>query len=197
MIAGVLLAAGGARRFHSQKLIALLEGTPVVLHSARVLAAETDRLVVVVGSEADGVRSALTGVDAVIVENSGWESGLASSLRAGIAALSDDVEAAVVTLGDQPRLDASVVRQAIDAWRRARERIEIVSTSYRGVRAHPVVFSRAVFPELLELEGDAGARLLIERTPERVAYVNVDAAVPQDVDTPDDLQRLHHVRPVE
>ncbi|HEY4132206.1 MAG TPA: nucleotidyltransferase family protein [Gemmatimonadaceae bacterium] len=200
MIAGVLLAAGGARRFHSQKLVATLDGVPVVRHSADVLASQTDRLVVVVGNQAVAVKSALAGVRAdfgEFVENDAWETGLASSLRVGIAALSTEVEAAVVTLGDQPRLDPAVVGAVVDAWRRARDRVAIVSASYRGVRAHPVVFAREVFPELLALEGDAGARLLIERSPGRVAYVDVDAAMPRDVDTPEDLEQLQIVRSAE
>jgi molybdenum cofactor cytidylyltransferase len=194
MIAGVLLAAGGARRFRSQKLVALLDGEAVVRHSAKVLSSVVDQVVVVVGSEADAVKGALHGLHVHFVENAEWEQGLATSLIAGIASLSPVVEAAVVTLGDQPRIDAGVIRAAVDTWRVAREKVAIVSASYRGVRAHPVVFAREIFPELLALDGDAGARLLIERSPARVAYVDVDAAVPRDVDTPEDLQRLHTVR---
>ena len=66
----------------------------------------------------------------------------------------------------------------------------IVSASYRGVRGHPVLFARPVFPELLQLHGDAGARLLIERTPERVSYVQVDAPMPPDIDTSGELEAL-------
>ena len=197
MIVGILLAAGGARRFRSQKLIAPFEGAAVVRHSARALASAVDDLVIVVGSEAGAVTSALGGLRARFVENPEWEKGLSTSLIAGIASLSADVDAAVVTLGDQPRLDPAVIRAAVAAWREAAGTIAIVSASYRGVRAHPVVFAREVFPELLALEGDAGARLLIERMPTRVAYVEVDAPIPGDVDTPDDLDRLQKVRSAE
>ena len=188
MIAGILLAAGGARRFHSQKLVAPLDGVPVVRHSALALGGCVDRLLVVVGSEAAAGARAVADPTAQIVENRDWELGLASSLRAGIAALAGDVDAAVVALGDQPRLDPALIGRVLTTWRTTGK--PIVSASYRGVRAHPVLFARALFGELLQLDGDAGARLLIERTPERVAYVDVDTPMPLDVDIPGDLDLL-------
>lgn len=188
MIAGILLAAGGARRFHSQKLLAPLDGEPVVCHAARALAAATDVVVAVVGHEGERVGQALAERNLRVVDNAEWERGLASSLRVGVGALGDDVEAAVVALGDQPRIDPAVIDAVIAAWRDTGR--PIVSASYRGTRAHPVLFARSVFGELAELDGDAGARLLIERSAERVVYVEVDAEVPRDVDTPEDLDAL-------
>jgi molybdenum cofactor cytidylyltransferase len=188
MIVGVLLAAGGARRFHSQKLVALFRGVPIVRHSASALAGAVDALIAVVGSDADAVANALEGSGARIVKNAEWELGLATSIAAGIRALPSECDAAVIAVGDQPELDPFVVRAVVSRWRETGT--PIVSASYRGVRAHPVLFARAVFPELLALHGDAGARLLIERTPERVTYVQVDAPVPADVDTSGELEAL-------
>ncbi len=188
MITGVLLAAGGARRFRSQKLVALFRGEAVVRHSAKALGSATDALVVVVGSDAEAVSAALDGTGARIVRNADWELGLATSIAAGIGALPAECEAAVIAVGDQPELDPFVVRAVMSRWRETGK--PIVSASYRGVRAHPVLFARAVFPELMTLQGDAGARLLIERSRERVTYVQVDAPVPADVDTSGELEAL-------
>lgn len=188
MIVGILLAAGGSRRFHAQKLLADLDGEPVVCHAARALATATDRFIAVVGSEASGVSAALEASNARVVVNADWESGLASSLRAGVASAGEDADAVVVALGDQPRIDPAVIEAVVATWRDTRR--PIVSASYRGVRSHPVLFAREVFPELMELKGDAGARLLIERSAERVVYVEVNAEVPSDVDTREDLERL-------
>ncbi len=188
MIIGVLLAAGGARRFRSQKLVALFRGVPVVRHSAAALGGATDALVVVVGSDAEAVGGALDGTGARIVKNPDWELGLATSIAAGIGALPAECEAAVIAVGDQPELDPFVVRAVVSRWRETGK--PIVSASYRGVRAHPVLFARSVFPELMALHGDAGARLLIERTRERVTYVQVDSPVPADVDTSGELEAL-------
>ena len=188
MIAGVLLAAGGARRFRKQKLVALFQGVPIVRHSADSLGSATDSLIVVVGNEAAAVERALSGTNARIVMNPDWELGLATSIRAGVAAVEAECEAMVIAVGDQPELDPFVVRAVIARWRETGQ--PIVSASYRGVRGHPVLFARSVFPELAALHGDAGARLLIERTPERVTYVQVDAPMPPDVDTSGELEAL-------
>jgi len=102
--------------------------------------------------------------------------------------MSDDVEALVVAVGDQPGLDPGVMRSVITRWRETG--LPIVSASYRGARGHPVLFARPVFAELLALQGDAGARLLIERSAERVSYVEVDAEMPPDVDTTEQLAAL-------
>lgn len=188
MIAGLLLAAGGARRFGSQKLVADVRGEPLVRHAARALLASTDAVTVVTGWESAAVRVALAGLDVAAIDNADWALGLATSLRAGITALPAACEAAVVMLGDQPGVEPRVVREVIARWRASGK--AIVSASYEGTRAHPVLFARSVFPELLALDGDAGARLLIERSPDRVAYVEVSAPVPRDVDTEDDLRAL-------
>jgi molybdenum cofactor cytidylyltransferase len=188
VIAGLLLAAGGATRFGSQKLVAPLDGTPLVRHAAESLCRETDMVVVVVGNDADAVRSALDGIDVFFVDNSEWAEGLAGSLRRGIAALGPETEAVVVTLGDQPGIRASVIRDVIDAWRAAAP--PIVAARYDGVRGHPVLFDRAVFDELAGVAGDVGAKPVIDRVPERVAYVDVATAMPRDVDTRADLDGL-------
>ena len=188
MIVGLLLAAGGARRFKRQKLVATYRGAPLVTHAARALRSATDGVIVVVGHDADTVRSALAGIDARVVENVDWEIGLASSIRRGVEAMPIEAEALVVTVGDQPGLDPPVIRAVIARWRETGS--PIVSASYRGARGHPVLFAQSVFPELLELQGDAGARLLIERSPARVSYVEVDAVMPPDVDTIEQLAAL-------
>jgi molybdenum cofactor cytidylyltransferase len=186
VIAGILLAAGGARRFGAQKLVQSLDGRPLVRYAAETLAAETDGLLVVVGNDATAVGAAVDGVATQIVENPDWGDGLSTSLRAGVASLPPDVDAVVVCLGDQPRIGRDVIRGVIAEWRVSG--LPIVSARYRGVRGHPVLFDRSVFSELATLEGDAGARMLIERDVTRVGYVNVDAPVPGDVDLPSDLK---------
>lgn len=188
MIAGLLLAAGGARRFGSQKLLAHLHGRPIVRLAATNLAAETDVLWVVVGSESEAVRGALNGLAARFVENERWKEGLSSSLAAGIRALPPEVDAIVIGLGDQPFVDREVIRRVIDRWRETAG--SIVSARYNGVRGHPVLLTRAVFGEASSVSGDVGARELIARDPARVAFVDVNADAPGDVDTTDDLSAL-------
>lgn len=188
MIVGVLLAAGGGSRFGSQKLLAHVNGTPIVATAARTLASVVDHLIVVVGSEAKSVIAALSGIDATIVGNVRWADGLSTSLRLGVSAAPPDIEAAVIALGDQPGIDPAIVRQAIGTWRETGK--PIVATRYRGAQGHPVLLGHAVFNEVKSISGDVGARDLIKRDATRVAFVDVDADAPRDVDTPDDLAAL-------
>lgn len=189
MIVGLLLAAGGATRFGSQKLLASsgTAGLPIVAQSARALGPFVEQLVVVVGSDAAALRSALTGVDCTIVENHDWAAGLSTSLRLGIDA-SRGADAVVVALGDQPGIDPDVVRKVIARWHETEK--PIVSARYRGERGHPVLLGRSVFDDVRAISGDVGARALMERDPSRVAFVDVDAGAPRDVDTPGDLAAL-------
>lgn len=188
MIVGLLLAAGGARRFGSQKLVANFRGRPLVCQAAAALGGLTDATIAVVGRDAQAVREALGGVATLVIENREWASGLASSLRVGIDSLPQDAEAVVIALGDQPGVDPEVARTVIARWRESGR--PIVVPRFRDGRGHPVLFAREVFEELRSLTGDVGARPVIERVPGRVAEVAVDAQVPEDVDTPEDLDRL-------
>jgi molybdenum cofactor cytidylyltransferase len=188
MISGLLLAAGGARRFGSQKLVAELEGEPLVRHAALTLARETDELIVVVGSEAAAVTRALDGIEARIVENEEWARGLSTSIRCGVQATTPNTSAIIIALGDEPRVDGSVSRALISTWRDTAR--PIVVTRYAGEIGHPILFDASLFPELLSLDGDRGARGVIQRSPDRVAYVDMTTAPPLDVDEPNDLRRL-------
>ncbi len=117
--------------------------------------------------------------------NGDWASGLSSSLRRGVEALGPDVDAVVVALGDQPGIDPAVVRAVIARWRATEQ--PIVAVRYRGVQGHPVLFAQSLFVELAATTGDRGAKSVIGRSEERVAYVDVDAPAPPDIDTPEDL----------
>lgn len=188
MIGGLLLAAGGARRFGTQKLVAAVDGQPLVRHAAARLGDEVDAFVIVVGASADAVRAALAGVAATIVDNPDWEQGLATSIRVGIRALPPDAECVVIALGDEPSLERDAIRRILATWRSTGA--PIVAARYRGTRGHPVLFSRCMFGDLSALHGDTGARTIIDAHAADVAYIDVDAMRPPDIDTPADLERL-------
>jgi len=188
MIVGLLLAAGGARRFGSQKLVAPFRGRALVRHAAETLVRSTATTIVVVGRDAQMVRDALDGVVNRIVENPDWATGMASSVRVGIDAVPPDARAVLIALGDQPGVPPDIGRAVIAGWHESGK--PIVAPRFRDGRGHPVLFAREVFDELRSLAGDVGARSVIERIPERVAEVVIDAEMPSDVDTPEDLDRL-------
>lgn len=189
MIAAIVLAAGASRRFGSQKLLAELRGKPVVRWSVEnVLEAQPDEVIVVTGADREAVRAALDGLAVRVVVNESWNEGIGSSLRAGIAALDASAEAAMIALGDQPGLEARVVASLLNAYTEGSK--AIVVPSYMGERGHPVIFAASVFPELLALRGDRGARDVISLDPRRVTMVDFDAPLPLDVDTGEALRAL-------
>ena len=187
MIVGVLLAAGGATRFGSQKLIAPYRGEPLVRHAARLLRAVADEVVAVIGNDADAVRDALAGANVRIVENADWRDGMSTSLRAGVHAVPANAEAVIVALGDQPEMDPAVARALVEQWRASG--LPIITARYRGVRSPPVLIARDVFGEIEMLVGDSGAKPLMDRMPGRVGFVDVDTPIPFDIDRPADLDR--------
>jgi molybdenum cofactor cytidylyltransferase len=185
VITGLLLAAGGASRFGSQKLVAPFRGEALVRHAALRLVSVTDGGLAVVGKDAETVRDALSGCGLSVVENPSWGDGLSASLKVGLANLDRSVEAVIVALGDQPDLDADVMRSLISVWRETA--LPMVTARYRGVRSPPVLLAREIFPEVLTLTGDMGAKQLMDRFPYRVGYVDVDSDIPYDVDHREDL----------
>jgi SUF system NifU family Fe-S assembly protein len=186
-LVAVVLAAGRATRFGGDKVTATLRGEPVIRHVVRAFDGMVGRVIVVVSANEAAVRAALADRSIEVVRNDHTTAGMSSSIATGIAAAAD-AAAVIVALGDQPGIERPVLAAVIDGWRGGGG--VIVSPSYRGVRAPPVVFARAVFGEMAALSGDIGARALIERDPARVMVVNVDHAPPADIDTPDDLAAI-------
>jgi molybdenum cofactor cytidylyltransferase len=185
VIAGLLLASGASRRFGSNKLIAPLGGRAVIRWSADALVAAVDELLVVVPEDSAPVRDALAGLPVQWVVNREAHTGMSSAIRAGIAALPAHAEAAVVALGDQPMLDADVAARVVARWRDGDA--NAVAPRYEDGRGHPVLFGAALFPALCALEGDRGARGLLEGLGASLALVDVAGPQPVDVDTRDAL----------
>ncbi len=187
MIAGLLLAAGRSSRFGADKLCAKLDGKAVIRWSAQALS-PTDEVYVVIPPGADAIAQALSRLDVRFVINLGRHEGMASSIRAGIAALPHDVDAVLIALADQPLASADVTRALCDRWRAGG--VAAVVPEYRNGRGHPVLFGRECLAALSALRGDVGARSVVEALGDRVARLSVDAAMPVDVDTPEALEAL-------
>lgn len=187
MIAALVLAAGASTRFGSQKLLAPINGAPLVRRTVeQVVGADLDDIVVVLGREGDAVRGALDDLPVRFVANPDFRGGLCTSLRAGLRSLGRRVSAAVIVLGDQPGIAGSTIVDLVAEYRRSRQ--PIVVPVYSGVRGHPVLFDASVFPELTAVTGDQGGREVIGRDPSRVATVSLAFPIPVDIDTIDDYR---------
>ena len=188
MIAGVLLAAGRSSRFGADKLSAKLRGKSIIRWSAESLAAGVDELFVVLPPAADTMMQMLARLDARFVVNLSRDEGMASSIRAGVAAMPAEAEALVVALADQPLIDTATIDALIEAWRA--DEPAAVAVEYQDGRGHPVLFARECFESLSSLRGDVGARALLDALGDRVTFIQVDAHIPVDVDTPEVLREL-------
>lgn len=157
------------------------------------LASSADRVLVVVGSRAEAVEHALAGLTVSTVRNPDHREGLGASIRTGVAALPPGTGSVLVVLGDQPGVSPELMDRVLggDPGRTA----AIVAPVYPEGQGNPVLFRASVFPELLEVEGDVGARSVVERDPERVRRIVLERPMPRDVDTPDDLRRLRRDAP--
>lgn len=184
----VLLAAGGSRRLGAPKQLLRLAGQPLVRRAAlAALGSRAERTVVVTGAAAEAVEAALTGLAVEIVRCPDWEQGLAASLRAGIAAACARGEASVLLLlADQPAVDAALLDRLIAAHAAGRE---LVACHYGGAPGVPALFAPRFTRELLALEGDRGAKTVLERAGAVLATLPFpDGAL--DVDTPGDWERV-------
>jgi nicotine blue oxidoreductase len=189
-ISAVLLAAGSGSRFGGRKLLAPYRGRPLIESSLANLAqAPVDETVVVVGDDAKMLRAVCEPFGVRVVDNPDWEQGQSTSVRAGLLALGPEVRAAVVLLADQPLVGAGAVDRLVAAFEGG---ARVAVATYDAKRRNPVLFSRAVWPLLLEeLSGDEGARAVLRRHPDLVTEVPCDGVGdPVDVDTAEDLRGL-------
>lgn len=191
-VAAVILAAGKSSRMGGpNKLVAVLNGKKLVrIVAEQALASKARPVIVVTGHQRAEVEAALQGLDVTFVPNEKFADGLSTSVKAGIAAVPKQVDGAVICLGDMPLVDAALIDRLIAAFAPDSGSLIALPVS-DGRRGNPVLWSRRFFDELMTLEGDVGARALLERHSELVAEVPVDGASAfLDIDTPETLDAV-------
>ena len=190
-IAAIVLAAGKSSRMGSNKLLADLNGKPLLRHCVEALkASSADEVIVVTGNEPERVQSALAPLKVTLVHNANFAEGLSTSLKRGLAAVSPEADGALVCLGDMPLVDAQTIDRLVAAFNVAEHRTICVPT-FEGKRGNPVLWGRQHFIAIDEIEGDQGARLLLDALSDEVVEVEVKTqGVLVDVDTPQALQDI-------
>jgi molybdenum cofactor cytidylyltransferase len=205
-VAGIILAAGEAKRFGQPKQLLDWNGRPFIRHAAETaLAAGLSPVVVVTGANAEKVEAAVKDLPVCIVRNAEWQSGQSSSIRMGVTAIDSPppslrdtspiscgngggrVGASIFLLADQPQVTPTVLRALVE--RHSVDLSPIVAPQVQGQRANPVLFDRITFPALMSLTGDVGGRAIFSKFP--ITYLPWhDESLLADIDTPEDYRRL-------
>jgi molybdenum cofactor cytidylyltransferase len=191
-IAAVVLAAGRSSRMGAEnKLLVEVDGAPMIAHTLDALLATSVRpIVVVTGHDAERVRAAIGDREVIVAHNPRWAEGMSTSLRRGIEQLGEDIDGALVCLADMPRVTPAHLEALVGAFDPAAGRAIAVPTFERR-RGNPVLFASRFFPEMRLIEGDVGARALLEKHAASICYVPMpDRGVTVDVDTPEALAAL-------
>jgi molybdenum cofactor cytidylyltransferase len=193
MISAIVLAAGQATRFGQCKQVLRLGGKTILDHALDNLReSKIDGIVIVLGAHADEIREKvrlLEGDTERIVTNPDFASGMSTSIQAGLRALPEAAEAAMIVLGDQPFVAPRTIDLLIDEYRRTRARV--VVPTYNSVRGNPVMIDRSLFGEMLGIRGDVGCRAIFGELAESIVKVPVDdRGVVIDIDTREDFDTL-------
>ena len=188
-IALVLLAAGGSTRMGTPKLLLPYQGQPLIRRAAETaIAAGCDPVVVVLGSRVEETRGALEGLDVVIVENTEWEQGMGTSIRAGISGAEIlGCEGAILALADQPLVSAEVLRRLVEEHEETGR--PIIASEYAETVGVPAFFTREFFPKLMALLPSEGCKAVILAHLDQSIRITCPEAE-TDIDTPEDYTSI-------
>lgn len=188
-VAAVVLAAGASTRLGQPKQLAPIGGRPALAYTLDALrASRVDRIVLVLGHDAEAITAALDCTAITVVRNDAYAEGQSTSVRAGVQSLGDDVAAALMVVGDQPLLAPTVVDAIVRAYEQTGG--PFIVPVYAGEWGNPVLLARATWPLLDNLTGDTGARPILRKHMDMVLEVPVPGSLPDDIDTPEDYARI-------
>ena len=188
-LSAIALAAGGSSRYGECKQLVEINGSSLVQLAVDKLSAlfPNDRITVVVGANSEAVAQAVSDLLVNIVVNEHWQQGLASSLKTGLNSVEPDCRAVMITLCDQALVTEEHLRRLLDLWFAFPS--EITASAYAGTVGTPAVIPAEFYPQVLALEGDTGAKSILENNAGRVRTLPIPEAE-FDLDVPADLEKL-------
>jgi len=188
-VAGIVLAAGASTRMGRNKLLLPLDGESLVRRAvSRAIAAGLSPVLVVVGHESELAREELSGLACRLVLNSNHADGIHTSLRAGLAAVPDDIPAAVVLLADMPFVTSEMAATLVESYRRSRPRLVI--SEYGNAQAPPTLYDRSLFAELAAEPGEGCSKRVVRRHRDQAVALAWPAEALTDLDFPEDYDRV-------
>jgi molybdenum cofactor cytidylyltransferase len=189
-VSAIVLAAGSSTRMGTVKPLVRIGGEAMLQRVLSMLReSRADEIVVVLGYEAQLIRDTIALDDVKIVINDLYPQGVASSIRAGLASVKPDAQAALIVLADQPFLQSATIDLLIEEYRIKKP--EIIVPLYRGSRGNPVLLDRSVFHEVAALRGDIGCRAIFGNHAGGLLKLPVeDAGILVDLDTTADVERF-------
>lgn len=191
MISAIVLAAGESKRMGRPKQLLEWRGKTLLRHVLdSLLSSAADEIILVLGHEAEAIKKSLPEFPIKIVINPDYRQGMASSLRQGLLAMDPASEAFLVLLADQPDIGPEIINRMIREFQRAAPKRGIIRPVYRGRPGHPVLIGVNYLHEVLQLQGDVGARRILMNHPEDISEIDMDQdAVLEDIDTPEDYRK--------
>ena len=187
--AAIVLAAGSSSRYGKCKQLVKINGSSLVRLAIVKLSSlfPYDKISVVVGANSEAVAQSVRDLPVNVVLNEHWQQGLASSLKGGLNSVEPGCRAVMITLCDQALVTEKHLRQLLELW--LADPTRIIASGYAGTIGTPAVIPAEFYPQLLALEGDAGAKSILKNNAGRVRTV----AIPEaefDLDVPADLEKL-------
>lgn len=190
----ILLAAGESSRLGTPKQLLMYKGTNLMQHTIDMALTLGMDTFIVLGAYSEKILKQVNTNDAKIVENEQWNEGLSSSIRKGLEGVlssNPDTEAVILILCDQPFLSAEIFKQILEKYQDTG--LPIVHCHYGETSGPPTLFHRSMFPYLLELKGGQGAKKVVDRFPDQVAFIDFPKGS-LDIDTPEDYQQLLNIK---
>jgi molybdenum cofactor cytidylyltransferase len=189
----LILAAGQSSRLGSPKQLLEYHGTSLVKRVAQTaLDSAIGPVAIVLGANANRIGTELDMPDLCLIENRDWQEGMASSIRAGVKAITDlepDTDGIIILVCDQPHLEGDILKQLLQVQKDTG--LPVAASVYVGKTGTPAVFHKSFFPLLMELKGDTGARKLFSEYSDQVALLPFEKGI-IDIDTKEDYDKLIH-----